>query len=481
MDDNIKLEQSTDNNKNISIYIHIPFCVRKCNYCDFLSFPAAIDIQTRYLEALIMEIERGAAWLQDKGYAPYVNSIFLGGGTPSSVDPKWIVKIFDAVRRNYDVAADAEITMEMNPGTATPESLSVYKKVGINRLSIGCQSLNDDELKELGRIHDAKTFYETFSAAREAGFDNINVDLMSALPRQSVKSYTDTLKGIIELRPEHISAYSLIIEEGTPFYDKYKDVIDRDLYDIEDELVKEGVVLKNPCEDDKEAAEKEIGKVRLVKPLPTEEEERKMYEETIDILTQNGYHRYEVSNYARDDGDYECYHNKAYWKRADYLGFGIGAAGMVDDERFTNTDDINIYCKYWEGIDICYPPSDDTDNTDNTDTDNDDTDNTDTDNTDAAEIKISSKYSTRPLLEHDKLSIKACMEETMFLGLRMDEGVSVSDFERKFGSSIQSVYGNTIDKLDREALVVIENGYIKLTEKGLEVSNAVLSEFLLDD
>ncbi|WP_051212063.1 radical SAM family heme chaperone HemW [Butyrivibrio fibrisolvens] len=463
MDDNIKHDLNTDNNKNISIYIHIPFCVRKCNYCDFLSFPAAIDVQTRYLKALIKEIERGAAWLQDKGYAPYVKSIFLGGGTPSSVNPKWIVKIFDAVRRNYDVAADAEITMEMNPGTAAPESLSVYKKAGINRLSIGCQSLNDDELKELGRIHDAKTFYETFSAAREAGFDNINVDLMSALPGQSVRSYTDTLKGIIELRPEHISAYSLIIEEGTPFYDKYKDVIDRDLYDIEDELVKEGVVLKNPCEDDKEAAEKVIGKVCLVKPLPTEEEERKMYEETIDILTKNGYHRYEVSNYARDDGDYECYHNKAYWKRADYLGFGIGAAGMVDDERFTNTDDINTYCKYWEGIDISYPPLEDIDNTG------------------AADSKMSYKYTKRPLLEHDKLSIKACMEETMFLGLRMDEGVSVSDFERKFGSSIQSVYGNTIDKLDREALVVIENGYIKLTEKGLEVSNAVLSEFLLDD
>lgn len=473
MDANIKNDLNTDNNKNISIYIHIPFCVRKCNYCDFLSFPAVIDVQTRYLEALIKEIERGAAWLQDKGYAAYVKSIFLGGGTPSSVDPKWIIKILDAVRRNYDVAADAEITMEMNPGTATPESFSVYKKAGINRLSIGCQSLNDDELKELGRIHDAKTFYETFSAAREAGFDNINVDLMSALPGQSVRSYTDTLKGIIELRPEHISAYSLIIEEGTPFYDKYKDVIDRYRYDIEDELVKEGVVLKNPCEDDTEAAEKVIGKVCLVKPLPTEEEERKMYEETIDILTKNGYHRYEVSNYARDDGDYECYHNKAYWKRADYLGFGIGAAGMVDDERFTNTDDINNYCKYWEGIDISYPPSEDADKTG--------TSIADTDNTDVADSKMSYKYTKRPLLEHDKLSIKACMEETMFLGLRMDEGVSVSDFERKFGSSIQSVYGNTIDKLDREALVVIENGYIKLTEKGLEVSNAVLSEFLLDD
>ena len=155
------------------------------------------------------------------------------------------------------------------------------------------------------------------------------------------------------------------------------------------------------------------------------------------------------------------------------LGFGIGAAGMVDDERFTNTDDINTYCKYWEGIDISYPPLEDTDNTD--------TDINDTDNTGVADSKMSYKYTKRPLLEHDKLSIKACMEETMFLGLRMDEGVSVSDFERKFGSSIQSVYGNTIDKLDREALVVIENGYIKLTEKGLEVSNAVLSEFLLDD
>ena len=399
-----------------------------------------------------------------------VRSIFFGGGTPSSIDPDWIRKILDTVREFYNVAQDAEITMEMNPGTVTPKSLSIYKEAGINRISIGCQSLNDSELKELGRIHDSKTFYDTFYAARDAGFDNINVDLMSALPGQTVDSYRDSLNKIIALRPEHISAYSLIIEEGTPFYDKYKDVIDRDLYDIEDELVKEGVVNKTDIDTnintnidtniktDNSATDNmnvEISNYSDVdndsvianidiKPLPSEADERQMYEDTIDILNKNGYHRYEVSNYARNDGDYECYHNKAYWKRAEYLGLGIGAAGMIDDVRSTNTDDINEYCNYWYDFDIHENEMD------------------------------------RPLLEHEELSKKACMEETMFLGLRMDEGVLVTAFEQKFGQSINEVYGSIIDDLCYKELIVIENDHIKLTEKGLELSNAVLSEFLLD-
>ncbi len=503
------IREKSDLVKNISVYVHIPFCVRKCNYCDFLSFSAPCEVQDRYLRSLVKEIKCAGKWLEDNkekqceklnnnilDERPYqVKSIFFGGGTPSSIDPSWITKILDTIRESFDVSKDAEITTEMNPGTVTPESLSIYKKSGINRISIGCQSLNDDELKELGRIHDSKTFYETFRAARQAGFDNINVDLMSALPGQSIGSYTDTLNKILELRPEHISAYSLIIEEGTPFYEKYKDVIDRDIYDIEDDLVKEGVVLD--CVDDSEGSDKysysnsnkdnntkelnkeelnkevlnkeelnkaelnkeDLNKAVVVKPLPSEAEERQMYEDTIKILKENGYHRYEVSNYARDDGDYECYHNKAYWKRADYLGFGIGAAGMVDDERFTNTDDINIYCDYWDGIDIC---------------DNETLKS-------SGSYELLQKYSLRPLAEHDKLSTKACMEETMFLGLRMDEGVSIEEFELRFGKDIHEVYGNTLDKLSKDALVIIDNDHLKLTEKGLEISNAVLSEFLLDD
>lgn len=463
------IREKSDLVKNISVYVHIPFCVRKCNYCDFLSFSAPCEVQDRYLRSLVKEIKCAGKWLEDnkekqceklnhniRDERPYqVKSIFFGGGTPSSIDPSWITKILDTIRESFDVSEDAEITTEMNPGTVTPESLSIYKKSGINRISIGCQSLNDEELKELGRIHDSKTFYETFRAARQAGFDNINVDLMSALPGQSIGSYTDTLNKILELRPEHISAYSLIIEEGTPFYEKYKDVIDRDIYDIEDDLVKEGVVLDNKAELNKE----DLNKAVVVKPLPSEAEERQMYEDTIKILKENGYHRYEVSNYARDDGDYECYHNKAYWKRADYLGFGIGAAGMVADERFTNTDDINIYCDYWDGIDIC---------------DNETLKSSGSD-------ELLQKYSLRPLAEHDKLSTKACMEETMFLGLRMDEGVSIKEFELRFGKDIHEVYGNTLDKLSKDALVIIDNDHLKLTEKGLEISNAVLSEFLLDD
>ena len=307
--------------KTISLYIHIPFCVRKCSYCDFLSFSASKDIQDRYFKALINEIKCAGAWLSyinDHGFRNQlpdqteipvydhsgeknvekehyvVKSIFFGGGTPSSVDPAWIVKILDTIRDTFDVAKDAEITIEMNPGTVTPESLAIYKKSGINRISIGCQSLNDNELKELGRIHDSKTFYATFHAAREAGFDNINVDLMSALPGQTIASYKDNLAKIVALRPEHISAYSLIIEEGTPFYDKYKDVIDRDLYDVEDDLVKEGVVGKKNLEDsDSKCVNSQMSdnKSNII-PLPSEEEERQMYENTITILNQNGYHRY---------------------------------------------------------------------------------------------------------------------------------------------------------------------------------------------
>ena len=478
--------------KNISIYIHIPFCVRKCSYCDFLSFSASKDIQDRYFKALINEIKCAGPWLcrinnngsQNQSYDQniekeehyIIKSIFFGGGTPSSVDPAWIVKILDTIRDTFDVAKDAEITIEMNPGTVTPESLAIYKKSGINRISIGCQSLNDNELKELGRIHDSKTFYDTFHAARAAGFDNINVDLMSALPGQTIESYKDTLTKIIELRPEHISAYSLIIEEDTPFYDKYKDVIDRDLYDIEDDLVKEGVVSKDdPDDDDSKRVISQISDNQSnIVPLPSEEEERQMYEDTITILNQNGYHRYEVSNYARNDGNYECYHNKAYWKRYEYLGLGIGAAGMVADERYTNTNGIKDYCAYWYDFGICDKTrhSEDDLNEGNIDK----CSNID----DMADSNKSDMYALRPLLEHDKLSIESCMEETMFLGLRMDEGISVSDFEHKFGRKLEDVYGKVIQKLEKEALILLDNDCLKLTEKGLEVSNVVLSSFLLD-
>lgn len=468
--------------KTISLYIHIPFCVRKCSYCDFLSFSASKDIQDRYFKALINEIKCAGPWLNAESTTYVVKSIFFGGGTPSSVDPAWIVKILDTIRDTFDVAKDAEITIEMNPGTVTPESLAIYKKFGINRISIGCQSLNDNELKELGRIHDSKTFYDTFHAAREAGFDNINVDLMSALPGQTTESYKDTLTKVVELRPEHISAYSLIIEEGTPFYDKYKDVIDRDLYDIEDDLVKEGVVNKDDSDDDdsKRVISQISDNQSNIVPLPSEEEERQMYEDTITILNQNGYHRYEVSNYARNDGNYECYHNKAYWKRYEYLGLGIGAAGMVADERYTNTDGIKDYCAYWYDFGICDKTRYSADDLDEGNIEKNNNIDKHPNIDDMTDSNKSDMYALRPLLEHDKLSVDACMEETMFLGLRMDEGISVSDFEHRFDRKLEDVYGKVIQKLEKEKLILLDNDRLKLTEKGLEVSNVVLSSFLLD-
>lgn len=469
------MKASTNNLHNISIYIHIPFCVRKCNYCDFLSFSAKNATKKRYFEALVNEIRCGKTFLRNK---KIVKSIFIGGGTPSSVDASYIESVLDAVYESFDVANDAEISIEVNPGTVTRKSLDIYKKTGINRISIGCQSLNDYELKILGRIHDSSKFYETYKEVRAAGFSNINIDIMSALPGQSLESYKNTLNKIIQLRPEHISAYSLIIEEGTPFYDKYKDVIERDSYDIEDELVKEGLVENNSTDKDdaliKDGIVKkiDIGKKNelalktlegssknsnnnlydeknLFAPLPTEETERRMYEDTAIILEKNGYHRYEISNYARNDGDFECYHNKAYWKRFDYLGFGIGSAAMVSDERFTNISDIYTYCDYWCDFDIC-------------------------------KDNLSVKYESRPLLEHDKLSINACMEETMFLGLRMDEGIKLKEFEDKFGHSIYEVYGDVIERLSAGGLIIIKNDSLRLTNKGVEVSNYVLSNFLLE-
>lgn len=235
-----------------------------------------------------------------------VVSVFIGGGTPSVVDAEWILDVMEAIRNHYLLEEGAEITMEVNPGTVTAKGLERYRAAGVNRLSIGCQSCHDAELSRIGRIHDHQAFLDTYRWAREAGFDNINVDLMSALPGQTLESLEDTLHMILSLvpPPEHISAYSLIVEEGTPFY----------------EMQKRGELV-----------------------LPDEDMEREMYWRTADILTKYGYGHYEISNYAREG--YQCRHNVGYWTRRDYLGFGIGAASLYDNVRYKNADDLAAYIK----------------------------------------------------------------------------------------------------------------------------------------
>ena len=277
----------------IEIYIHIPFCVKKCDYCDFLSGPSGPEEQSDYVQALLREID---AVKEGKGRS--VSSIFIGGGTPSVLDAGFIGEILNRIRNKFQIQNDAEITIEANPGTADYGKLQAYRDYGINRLSIGLQSPDDRELKILGRIHNYEQFLETYKKARKAGFDNINVDLMSAIPDQTYKGWEKNLRTVAELEPEHISAYSLIIEEGTPF------------------------------------AARQLN-------LPDEDTEYNMYEATARILKEYGYKQYEISNYAKRGMD--CRHNVGYWTRQDYLGFGLGASSLYGKERFSNTADRKKY------------------------------------------------------------------------------------------------------------------------------------------
>lgn len=401
------------NKKPLSIYIHIPFCVRKCLYCDFLSLPADDKTKEAYFQALLVQIREEA-----KQYAMYrVETVFMGGGTPSVLPAENIAKLLKVLREFYDVAEDAEISIEVNPGTVSKEKLAVYRNAGVNRLSIGLQSANDRELKLLGRIHTLEDFKKTYEEAVKSGFNNINIDLMSAIPQQTVQSYQETLQTILGLEPQptHISAYSLIIEEGTPFFENLPE-------------------------------------------LPDEEADRELYKITNDILRKNGYHRYEISNYAKPG--FECRHNKVYWQRGDYVGFGIGAASLIENVRFSNISDIESYVNHISGF-AMYDLKDEKN---------------------SCEWKDVTKLIYE---EKEVLSVQEQMEEFMFLGLRLTEGVSEEEFYRTFGKEIEEVYPGLIKRFEEQKLMVSvwneekKETFAALTEYGLDVSNMVMAEFLL--
>ncbi|MBR3808498.1 MAG: oxygen-independent coproporphyrinogen III oxidase [Lachnospiraceae bacterium] len=375
--------------KKLGLYIHIPFCVKKCNYCDFLSAPSSKQVQIAYMDTLQKEIEEKAIAYKDW----CVDTIFIGGGTPTSVPYETVVKMMDTVRAEFCLDKDCEITIECNPGTVTSEALKAYRAAGINRLSIGLQSADDELLKELGRIHTYEQFLETYTWARKAGFENINVDVMSGLPGQTLEKYEDTLRKVTELDIAHISAYSLIVEEGTPFFKLYE----------EDKL-----------------------------DLPDEETERQMYYRTKEILGAAGFKRYEISNYAKEGC--ECRHNVRYWRREDYLGLGLGASSCMENVRFKNTDWLDEYVMENKYMDKC---------------------------------------------EVQELSKEECMEEFMFLGLRMTKGVSKTKFADTFGVTMDKVYGPVLSKLKEQNLIAEEGDLVCLTEYGLDVSNRVWVEFLL--
>ncbi|MBQ8039109.1 MAG: oxygen-independent coproporphyrinogen III oxidase [Lachnospiraceae bacterium] len=375
--------------KKLGLYIHIPFCIKKCNYCDFLSAPATKQVQMAYMEALQREIEEKATEYSDWS----VDTVFIGGGTPTGVPYETIVQMMEIVGNVFHLEKDCEITMECNPGTVTKEALLAYAAAGINRLSIGLQSADNELLKILGRIHTYEQFLETYKWAREAGFQNINVDIMSGLPGQTLRQYEDTLRKVTELDVEHISAYSLIVEEGTPFYKLYE----------EDKL-----------------------------DLPDEDCEREMYYKTKEVLNEAGLNRYEISNYAK--GGYECKHNVRYWIRQDYLGLGLGAASFIENTRYKNTEWLDEYL-------------------------------------------LENKYMEKT--EVQNLSKAECMEEFMFLGLRMTKGVSKTKFFEEFGKSMDDVYGSPLVKLKEQGLIQEDGEFVSLTEYGLDVSNRVWVEFLL--
>lgn len=399
--------------KPLSIYIHIPFCIQKCLYCDFLSSPADDETKEAYFQALLIQIREEA-----KRYAMYkVETVFIGGGTPSVLPTEMIEELLKTLREFYDVTQDAEISIEVNPGTVSEEKLAAYRKAGVNRLSIGLQSANDKELESLGRIHTVQDFLLTYENAIKSGFNNINVDLMSAIPKQTKESYRETLQTILRLRPQpaHISAYSLIIEEGTPFFDNLPE-------------------------------------------LPDEETDRELYKITNDILEQSGYHRYEISNYAK--AGFECRHNKVYWRRGNYVGFGIGAASLIENTRFSNIRDIKSYVNYIGAFVKVNPECGESDR--------------------SWEKVINLIYE-----EKEVLSIEEQMEEFMFLGLRLTEGVSKEEFYRTFGKEIDVVYPGLIKRFEEQKLVGSvwneekKETFVALTEYGLDVSNVVMAEFLL--
>ena len=440
-------------NSPLSIYIHIPFCMKKCRYCDFLSAPAGEKAQEEYVQALLKEIEYWGSMLSKAR----IKSVYIGGGTPSVLRKELIkevlcklkeafpdimrmekkaaqgnksynreLRIKETERTEWD-STEPEISMEVNPGTVTEDKLKAYRQAGINRLSIGLQSADEEELKLLGRIHTYEDFLETYHMARVQGFSNLNIDVISALPGQKLKSWQGTLEKVLALRPEHISAYSLMIEEGTPFYETY------------------------------------FGHEEL---LPDEETDRAMYALTKEMLQKAGYERYEISNYGRKG--MECRHNMVYWQRGNYLGLGLGSSSMIENVRFQNTSRLKDYVNYWMAENIRKS------------------------NMISIPKKIWTDCEEHPEKERkgfeipdickgiQHLSQKEQMEEFMFLGLRMIKGVSIKEFEAAFGKSIFDVYGRQIEKY-REQHVLTVTERIALTDRGLDVSNLILADFLLSE
>lgn len=362
------------------LYIHIPFCRQKCKYCDFVSFAGKEHMSDKYLYAL----EKEAREYEGES----VDTIFIGGGTPSMLSPEQITRLANMCLTIFDVSDNYEFTIEANPDSVTDEKLDAMHRGGINRISVGVQSFKNDELKAVGRIHDAETAYNTIWNIYKHGFSNINIDIMTALPCQAMESLKDTLKTAVSLPVSHISAYSLIIEEGTPI-------------------------------------EREYSQGKLI--LPCDDEDREMYAYTVKFLKEHCFAQYEISNFSKKG--MECRHNIKYWTGEEYIGLGAAAHSYIGNKRSYNTSDLT---EYLNGADKC--------------------------------------------VTH--LTNKEMMSEFMITGLRMNKGISERVFLERFGINIKDVYGQEIEKFLSLDLMKYSEGRYALTERGIDVSNSVLCEFV---
>ncbi|NLX65085.1 MAG: oxygen-independent coproporphyrinogen III oxidase [Clostridiaceae bacterium] len=376
--------------KRIGLYIHIPFCKQKCYYCDFPSYPGMEDYWESYIDALLQELILKAEEFQ----TPYVETVFVGGGTPSLIPAAFISKILDTVYIHYNVASDCECTIECNPGTLSEEKLKIYKDSGVNRLSIGLQACQDEILKALGRIHTFEDFLSSVELARKHEFDNINADIIFGIPNQTFEQWQETVARIISLDLDHVSCYSLLIEEDTVYGNMRKKGT---IKEAEDEL------------------------------------DRKMYHYAVDSFNAAGLYQYEISNFAKPH--FRCRHNMNYWRRGEYLGVGAGAHSHYNGRRFANTTDIALYIK---GVN-----------------------------------------SRKPVLSEDNyLSREDRLEESIFLGLRLNEGIDISKLSREFGTDLESRINKKLQKLISQNLIERNGTVIRLTEKGMDFANAIIVELI---
>lgn len=369
-----------------SAYIHIPFCVRICTYCDFNKYFIQNQPVDQYLDCLIEEMEQSDV--------RQLETVFVGGGTPTALNYDQLKKLLVAITRIFKIKG--EFSFEANPDELTIEKVQLLKDFGVNRLSMGVQTFNPELLEILGRTHKTEDIYQSVANARQVGIPSISLDLMYHLPHQTIEDFKDSLEKALALDIDHISSYGLILEPKTKFYNMYR----------------KGQ-LKVPNED--------IGE--------------EMYEYLLERMEQSDMHQYEISNFGKDG--HESEHNKVYWKNEGYYGFGAGASGYVNGERYNNVNPVNHYIK-----------------------------------------KIQNKE--RPILDSTFPTLSEQMEEEMFLGLRMNQGVNKSRFQQKFNTSIDNIFGTVINNLIERELIIEQEGYISMTERGKVIGNVVFESFLLN-